>query len=644
MESIRNTHTIPILIFLTLIAAATRFIDLGALGFYGDEETSSLAARSLAQGGDMAMPSGMPYLRAIPQTLVNALSAKIFGTENEISYRLPAALLGTLTIPLLFLFARTLVGNTTALVAALLLALSEWHIITSREARMYAPFLFFYIATAFALLRWNITGKPRYAFYALVLFAGGATLHPLGTLSVQFAAIPLAFANWSRLKPLPVILFIIVAGLAAHLYTDTMEFSPYDIWKQAHGEVASPVADDTSLQTERFPIYFSAPHYLVYALLAVGGLLGLWIARLCPVHDENPGHWLRKAGLIISATLSGALLSVGHFYAAALAAVLFLIIHPDDRRSIASRIRLPLAALLVTSLIPLFISITQNGIITAIKKALFFPFPYLVYFPEISAGLFISFAVMCAILLFKKPDPEDVPLKASMLAFFLPIIAIGIASQWGGTRYLIEIYPFFLIIAAAGLVRLVQLVIQLPVFRQAIPVLPVVLLLALSGIVGGHGIPQAVLASQLYYGEPFNRHALGFEFYPDHQGPGSYVKKHLEKDDVVIAEDMLEQYWYIGRVDYWLTDKAKSWEYLYHDEQGAERDIYVSSEILTERIRNELVNGNRRIWLITSGETFSREAQYLSPEQIEWLDAIEKSHHPVYTGRDNVSKVYCINC
>ena len=189
-----------------------------------------------------------------------------------------------------------------------------------------------------------------------------------------------------------------------------------------------------------------------------------------------------------------------------------------------------------------------------------------------------------------------------------------------------------------------QKLIQLPAFRKEIPVLPVVLLVSLSGIVGGHGIPQAILANQLFYGEPFNRHALGFEFYPDHQGPGTYVKKHLRKSDIIIAEDMLEQYWYIGRVDYWLTDKAKSWKYLYRDEHGAERDIYVSSEILTERTRNELINGTRRIWLIISGETFSRKTQYLSQEQIEWLTAIEESYPPVYTGRDNASRVYCINC
>ncbi|NOR41375.1 MAG: phospholipid carrier-dependent glycosyltransferase, partial [Gammaproteobacteria bacterium] len=207
MYTIESKYTTMILILLLLVAAMPRFYNLNALGFYGDEETSSFAARSLAQGNGMVMPSGMPYLRSMPLTVMNALSAKAFGPEKEFAYRLPAAIIGTITVPLLFLVARPFVGAATALLAALLLAFSEWHIITSREARMYAPFLFFYIVTAFALLQWNLGNKLRYALAAFALFASTATLHPLGIIAVQFAAIPIAFPNWSRLKLLPIIIF-----------------------------------------------------------------------------------------------------------------------------------------------------------------------------------------------------------------------------------------------------------------------------------------------------------------------------------------------------------------------------------------------------------------------------------------------------
>jgi hypothetical protein len=125
---------------LTLVAAVPRFYELGSIGFYGDEETTAFPARAFAEGSGTKMPSGMPYRRALPFTWLNGLAAHYLGKERELAYRLPAAIFGTLTIPLLFLLARPLVGEQVALLASVLLAFSEWHIATSREARMYAPF------------------------------------------------------------------------------------------------------------------------------------------------------------------------------------------------------------------------------------------------------------------------------------------------------------------------------------------------------------------------------------------------------------------------------------------------------------------------------------------------------------------------
>ena len=132
-----NNYKIPLIVLLlTIVAAIPRLYDLGDLGFYMDEETTAFASRSMAETGSPQMPSGMPYYRAISQTWLNSISAKTFGLDNEFSYRLPGALLGILTIPLIFLLVRVFTGTSIAFLVALLLALSEWHIITSRQARM----------------------------------------------------------------------------------------------------------------------------------------------------------------------------------------------------------------------------------------------------------------------------------------------------------------------------------------------------------------------------------------------------------------------------------------------------------------------------------------------------------------------------
>src|SRR5207247_8417779 len=65
-----NSHRaeLSIAIALTLVAAGPRFYRLGALGFYGDEDLSVLAARAVVDGQGSRMPSGMPYRRALPLT------------------------------------------------------------------------------------------------------------------------------------------------------------------------------------------------------------------------------------------------------------------------------------------------------------------------------------------------------------------------------------------------------------------------------------------------------------------------------------------------------------------------------------------------------------------------------------------------
>ena len=145
-----GTYRISLLtLLLIIIAALPRMYQLGYLGFYGDEETTAFASRSIVEGKFPQMPSGMPYHRSLPDSWINSVSARIFGLDQEFSYRLPSAIFGILTVPLIFLIARSYVGLQIAFIAALLLSLSEWHIIISRLARMYSPFLFFYIAGCF---------------------------------------------------------------------------------------------------------------------------------------------------------------------------------------------------------------------------------------------------------------------------------------------------------------------------------------------------------------------------------------------------------------------------------------------------------------------------------------------------------------
>ena len=155
----RRMWLLAAVLALTAGAAALRLHDLGALGFFGDEETTALAARSLAEGGDAAMPSGMPYRRALPYTWLNALSARVVGLDAELGYRLPAALLGAATIPVVCGATAAVAGPGAGLVAGALLATSAWHLVWSRTARMYAPALLAALAFFWVAWLWQREGR-----------------------------------------------------------------------------------------------------------------------------------------------------------------------------------------------------------------------------------------------------------------------------------------------------------------------------------------------------------------------------------------------------------------------------------------------------------------------------------------------------
>ncbi|GAB5389885.1 MAG: hypothetical protein Alpg2KO_28530 [Alphaproteobacteria bacterium] len=132
------------LLALTALALLFRLPDLGSVppGLYGDEAWNGVdALRSLNQGwwqiiypGNFGREGGMIWLQAI--------SLHLFGISIE-SLRLPAALVGALTVPALALFARELclwlgqdkrIATLIGLFAGAALAVSFWHVNFSRIA------------------------------------------------------------------------------------------------------------------------------------------------------------------------------------------------------------------------------------------------------------------------------------------------------------------------------------------------------------------------------------------------------------------------------------------------------------------------------------------------------------------------------
>jgi 4-amino-4-deoxy-L-arabinose transferase-like glycosyltransferase len=70
---------------------------------------------------------------------------------NEWSARFVPALFGVIIIPAIYFPTKRLFGSGVGLIAALLMAISPWHIFWSQNARYFTPLMFFYTMALFAI-------------------------------------------------------------------------------------------------------------------------------------------------------------------------------------------------------------------------------------------------------------------------------------------------------------------------------------------------------------------------------------------------------------------------------------------------------------------------------------------------------------
>jgi mannosyltransferase len=145
---------------VTLLAAALRFYKLGQWSFWGDEYITVRRALDLFGGG---------IGRLTPSMLSTHLALNLLGVSEQ-SARLVAALVGTLTIPILYTLVRRQYNAHIALIASLLLAISSWHLYWSQNARFYTALLLFYTLALF-FFYWALEeDRPLFMALSLIFF------------------------------------------------------------------------------------------------------------------------------------------------------------------------------------------------------------------------------------------------------------------------------------------------------------------------------------------------------------------------------------------------------------------------------------------------------------------------------------------
>jgi hypothetical protein len=173
------------------IAAGKPFATLTERGLNRETMYHYLAAFSFRNPGLL-----LNVLRAVPVAFdLNPRFINDALADAVIPLRAVSIVAGTLTILLLYLFARSAFGVRVALFTALFLAVSPWHLLYSRTGERVILAPIFAIATAGLFLRaWRTGRLPDHLLWGLAMGLGFWTYTSFRTVPVALAAFLLLFA------------------------------------------------------------------------------------------------------------------------------------------------------------------------------------------------------------------------------------------------------------------------------------------------------------------------------------------------------------------------------------------------------------------------------------------------------------------
>ena len=210
---------VAVVAFLTLMAFAVRAVHLESLPdpMSGDEGSVGLEGRRILNGALTNMFVTGWSSQPVLSFLWPAISMRLFG-QDLLGLRLSVVIVGSLTVPALYLLARAMFDRTVATVAAFLLAVMALHVHFSRIAVNNVDTTFFGCVVLFLIYRALETRKAGW-FVAAGLASGLAVYSFAGTRLAPILAaaiLLLCFATdrsirseWRKL-----LLFVFAAGVA----------------------------------------------------------------------------------------------------------------------------------------------------------------------------------------------------------------------------------------------------------------------------------------------------------------------------------------------------------------------------------------------------------------------------------------------
>lgn len=193
-----NAQSYLLLGLITLIGAILRLSQLGAWSFWEDEILTMLRARSVFQDvlNDVSVVVHLLTREQLTRILVY-FPLKL-GGMTEFNARLMPAIVGMLSVPILYFPIERLYNKRVALLAVALLAVSPWHLFWSQNARFYVLLMLIFTLALFAFIVGIEKDDQRY-------LAASVLLLYLATRERLFAMffVPIVAAYWGAIWILP---------------------------------------------------------------------------------------------------------------------------------------------------------------------------------------------------------------------------------------------------------------------------------------------------------------------------------------------------------------------------------------------------------------------------------------------------------
>jgi mannosyltransferase len=212
---------------VTLLALLLRVYKLGEWSFWIDEIFTINRAQAQYASFESMLRNIPPHTNWVPVSLLATSAAlKTLGV-SEWTARLAPAVIGILTIPILYFPTKRIFGTRVALISALLLAVSPWHVTWSQNARFYTALLLLYNLAIFAAFYGLESNRRWLLMLSLPLFYLAMSERLLASYMVPVIAVYVILVWRLRFSQPPglnrknlIIVFIpAIGGLMIELYS-----------------------------------------------------------------------------------------------------------------------------------------------------------------------------------------------------------------------------------------------------------------------------------------------------------------------------------------------------------------------------------------------------------------------------------------